>query len=539
MQIKLYPFLRLTGMAAVLSAALASCDICEFDSVHSMSSASVEIRIDGLHGSVTRSCVGDDTASYENVMKNMSLFQFTPDGTLYRSYYFPSPDGSLYVQGRSGVRYSFLGLMNMGDMTGEYPAGTPRSEVERYVLHRQARPDMSSGCPMSCLDASMSMSSRGGVLSLVFTRLAARYDFRLDCSHLRYGSFEVSSLDLRQAPTMVMPFLPPSRITLQNETEDGDYATVSNLSALRNGQSVPFYVLENAQGTLLPGNTDPWAKVPSSLGSLGGLCTYIELKGTYKDKTGALRATHTYRMYLGDDNVTNFDVSRGTAYDLTLTLSDDGFLHASWKAERQVLSDTRSMYFNPSSYTVKYGTPTQVSLVGGNGCTFMLSGDLTSAGVTLDPATMTLNLGSRLPSDVTGTLTATSWDRAHSATCSVTALKYREAYTIRCYIFFQWYYDEDQTGEILENFLEEWMYFRAVRSDGTEIPCRFRIPGFPGCGGYQDRHEVLTQGVNRGPGPGDMPDRQLTYDFFSRYPLYIMVDGEESNPSWSSVTFIR
>lgn len=529
----------LLSALAVTAGTLQSCSLIEDADTESESVAEVEVSIRDMSHPSTRSCAGDDTASYENAMRNMALFQFTPDGTLYRSYYYPSLGGRISVQGRSGTGYTFLGLMNMGDMTGDYPVGTSRSEVERLVLHHQARPDMQSGCPMSCTDASMTMSSRGGVLSMVFTRLVARYDFRLDCSRLRHGSFEITSLDLRQAPVTATPLLPQSRATSRDEVQDGDYATASNLSALRSGRSVPFYVLENAQGTLLPGNTDPWSKVPSQLGSLGGLCTYIEMKGTYTDSSGGLRAAHTYRMYLGDDSTTNFDVTRGTSYDLTLTLSDDGFLHASWKAERQVLSDTRSMYFSPSSYTVAYGGRTTVTLAGGGGCSFTLSGNLASAGVSFDPAAMALSLGRQLPSDVTGTLTATSWDGVLSAVCSVTALRYREQYTFRCYIFYEWYYDEDQTGDILENSLEEWMYFRAVRSDGSEIPCRFRIPGYPGCYSYQDRHDVWTDGVNRGPGPGDMPERQITRDFLTRYPLYIMVDGEEYNPSWSSVAFAR
>ena len=295
MRVMKHRLLPLACAAAVSLGSLDSCDMFELGCRDDMVSAKVEVCLSDSQPAATRSSVAD-TEEFEYAMRNMVLFQFLPDGTLYRSYYFPTLEGNLAVQGRSGVTYTFLGLMNMGDMTALFPVGTDRFDVEQYEHYCDSRPDLSSGCPMSCLGASMTMSSRGGVLTLVFTRLVARYDFRLDCGNLRHGSFEVTSLNLRQAPTKVMPFLPPSIVIDTCDTYDGDYAIAPDLKALKDGHAVPFYVLENSQGTLLEGNTDPWEKVPSQLGDIGAVCTYLELKGTYTENSGKLKAQHTYRI---------------------------------------------------------------------------------------------------------------------------------------------------------------------------------------------------------------------------------------------------
>lgn len=534
---------RVVTLITVLLSALmiSSCDMMEIDTGRRMATASLELEVSGMRDPSTRSSVGDEAGikAFETTMHDLALFQFSPDGTLFRSYYYPSLGGKLSVQGRSGVSYRFVAMANMGDMTTAFPQGTSFSEVEQYAYHCGAVPDMNAGCPMACLDAVYAMSGDDGVLRLVLTRLMARYDLRLDCSRLKYGSFDVTSLKLCQAPNVVTPLLPSSMAMGLNDTAEGDYATASNLSALRSGKAVPFYVLENAQGVLLENNKDPWSKVPSEIGEQSVTCTYIEIQGSYKDKTGRLTAVHIYRMYLGDDSTTNFDILRGTRYDVTLTLSDDGFLKATWKAERKIISDWRTFFFNPDSYSVAFEKSQAVTLVGNEGSSFSLSENLISSGVSFDPGTMMLTLSTKLKSDVTGTLTATSWDKALTAYCQVKALRYRPEYTLICHIDYHWDNNEDQVGDVTENTLNEWMYFDAVTVDGDVLPVSFKIPGYPGCSEFKERYSVSTYGDIRVPGPADMPDRTITPDILKKYSLYVIVDGDEAQPSWSTVSFTK
>lgn len=521
--------------------ALVSCDIAELNFHGAEMEVPVNVTVLDLQDVPTRSSVGGqaDILAFEGAMNNMTLFQFTPDGTLYHSYYFPSLQGRLSVQGRKGVRYHFMAVMNMGDVTGWLDENATEAVLDSMTYEYGSLPDRLPGCPMSCLDAGVTMSDREPVLNLVFTRLMSRFDLKIDCSHLGHGSFAVTSLQLCQAPSSVQPLAPVSRAVSAEDVADGDYALRNDLAALNSGGTVPFYILENAQGTLLSGNTDPWAKVPSSVGAPAETCTYIELKGIYTDRTGRMQAEHTYRMYLGENSTTNFDVIRGTYHDMTLILSDDGFLRATWKAERHILSDSRTLSFWPDQYSVRYGDTQVVSLSGSDGCSFSLSDNLLSAGVSFDLAAMSLSQTKKLSSDVTGTLTAVSWDRVLTATCAVTALRYRPEFTLWCIYDYQWDYDEDQTGEVTENTLTEWLRFEAVTSDGQRLPCRFRIPGIPACAQYAEKVELVTTGVNRGPGPADMPERELLPESLRGYTLYVIVDGEESCPSWDTVTIRR
>lgn len=533
--------IRLVCSMLLFAAAILSCDIAELDFHGKECEASILVTIDGPDDIYTRSSVGgtDAIQKFENSMNNMTLFQFSADGRLYRSYYFPSLQGNLSIQGRSGKTYTFKAVMNMGDVTGWMHPGDLMDCLADMTYEYGELPDPMVGCPMSCLDASVTMIPKGGTLTLVFTRLMSRYDLRIDLSHLSHGSFEINSLELLQAPSFLRPLARSSHAICDDEVTSGDYATVDNIKALSQGSFVPFFVLENAQGTLLSGNTDPWAKVPSSVGVPAETCTYIELKGIYTDRTGRMQAEHTYRMYLGENSTTNFDVIRGTYHDMTLILSDDGFLRATWKAERHILSDSRTLSFWPDQYSVRYGDTQVVSLSGSDGCSFSLSDNLLSAGVSFDPAAMSLSQTKKLSSDVTGTLTAVSWDRVLTAKCAVTALRYRPEFTLWCIYDYQWDYDEDQTGEVTENTLTEWLRFEAVTSDGQRLPCRFRIPGIPSCAQYAEKVELVTTGVNRGPGPADMPERELLPESLRGYTLYVIVDGEESCPSWDTVTIRR
>lgn len=76
-------------------------------------------------------------------------------------------------------------------------------------------------------------------------------------------------------------------------------------------------------------------KVPDSLGERAGLCTYIEVNCKFAE--GFLLAGDvTYRFYIGNDNITNFDVRRNTIISIYLYLTDDGLNKVSWKVEADV-----------------------------------------------------------------------------------------------------------------------------------------------------------------------------------------------------------
>lgn len=395
----------------------------------------------------TKSSIVSDSQSYafERTLKNVTVFQFR-NGILDNSYYATGSGGTIYIDvtGDTGESYVFYALGNCGNLTESYARGTSLQEFLTGMEIRYDNPVSgiaSSGIPMFCGGSTISGGlwdgvpatfTEGNSFALTFIRLTARFNFALDISALRYGTFTPTSLELAQSPKCVVPFMESSAPSSASDFTSGDHSSAEDLSTLSSGVSVPFYVLENARGTLLQGNSDPWKKVPTSIPSESGKCTYLELTGTYTDKSGGLTAEHTYRMYLGKDNRTNFDICRNYENTLTLTLSDDGFLRGSWKMERNILSDTRTMEFEQDIYEVLYDTPVMAKLItsGNIGVSYSLSQNLLDAGVTYDATTRTLSQSMKLDADVTGTLTATSWDRVHTATAQVIAKKYTATPTV-------------------------------------------------------------------------------------------------------------
>lgn len=162
-------------------------------------------------------------------------------------------------------------------------------------------------------------------------RLVSKVGFTVEMGVLE--GLEITSVRLHQGAGTIRPFMPGgSRIINKAEAMDGDYATAEDIASLMNGGTMHFYVTENCQGTLLPGNIDPWHKVPDSIGNSADLCTYVEMKGVWNERAD-YEGEVTYRFYLGEDASGNFDIRRNSLQDLTLYLEEDSFDRISWKID--------------------------------------------------------------------------------------------------------------------------------------------------------------------------------------------------------------
>lgn len=421
---------------------------------------------DDQTGGDTKSSIGSDSqlTKFDSDQKNMTLFQFVQEGNiyrLYRSYYFASLS-DLTITGKLGSTYKFFGVENMGDqrlaLTGVNGTETgtwtkyadnvnfTESNIEnfKYSISKFSDITLNSGMPLVSEPFVMTLSS-SSKFSLTFRRLMSRYDISV-VKNMQHGTFNVTALKLCNAPKSVYPFhwdksFPSkytgagSKVTSTSEIIDGDTNGNNDLEWLNSNGSyaAKFYLFENYQGVLLPSNTDPAQKTPESLNAkqsgLAGLCSYIEMTGTYRDASGGLVSNNTYKIYLGNDNVKDFSVIRDRVVKITITLSDkSGFLSSTWKVAPSV-TDNRTLNFAQSSYTLPYESKTYVSLIcnpgtlADYGLTYTLSQNLVNAGVTFDSNAMELCQSQKLSNDVTGTLTATSWDGRKTATTTVVAKK--------------------------------------------------------------------------------------------------------------------
>lgn len=173
-----------------------------------------------------------------------------------------------------------------------------------------------TGIPMTGSAYPVSISNGSQNIILPMTRMLARIDFTIDGSRLKCPEgLEIESVCI-----------------YDGSYGKFDHSSAADLSVIQKGGTISMYAYENLMGDLLPYNRDPWAKVPSSIGSDAEKCSWLEVECSYDSGTQSSDDI-TYRMYLGKDNTTNFDVRRNTVYTLTLIPSEEEIYgdRGSWK----------------------------------------------------------------------------------------------------------------------------------------------------------------------------------------------------------------
>lgn len=273
----------------------------------------------------TRSSVSVD----EQLINDINFLAYL-DGNLAASLYTEDLS-DVVLQLNRNYSYNLYAISNIGEIT---PPATEEEMKVAFSHFINGIDDFTYGLPLSWSRTGFNVSSNTMSLSIVMERLVAKVSFGIDKSVLT--GLTVNSVRLCQSPVVVYPFMDGgSRVDDYTLVADGDYATAEDLAAINDGEKIYFYTLENCQGTLLPDNTDPWAKTPDYLNQESEWCTYIEAECSFEEGN-LLSGDVTYRFYLGEDNITNFDVVRNTDIDVLLTLTTDGLNEVSWRVDSNV-----------------------------------------------------------------------------------------------------------------------------------------------------------------------------------------------------------
>ena len=265
----------------------------------------------------------------EDAINDINIYAYR-DGMLVEQV-FQSDPTTVTFQLNKGCTYNFYAISNMGRI--DMPANESQvgSNVNLWIATID---DLDECIPMAWKTTGVSITGSQKAVNVRLERLAARIGFTLDASLV--NGLKITSARICQSASVVRPFESGgSKITCEEESLDGDYATQEDLDELNDGNTIYFYSLENVQDNLLPQNKDPWQKVPDALGSKAELCTYIEAVGTFEE--GFLfKGSVTYRFYLGKDNTSDFSVIRNSDMHVTLTLTGEGLTEISWKVEPDV-----------------------------------------------------------------------------------------------------------------------------------------------------------------------------------------------------------
>lgn len=286
----------------------------------------MEISIDPWHGGEIYNETGQVTiipsaegmhpvrSSYgwnDSEIKDLQLMVDDGNGNI-SMYYFPEFNGNVSLSLETGKAYLITAVANIGE----------RLDRDRIngLNDGSWKPDVGntahSGIPMTGLCRSEIISTGNQIISLPMTRMLARVDLSVDKRGLEHPEgLKITSISLYDGSSVRF-----------------DNATPKDLSVIQSGGTIQLYTYENLMGNLLPYNRDPWAKVPSRIGQYADKCSWVEVKCSY-DSGVQSSSNITYRMYLGTDSTSNFDVKRNTVYTLTLIPSEEEIYgeRGSWK----------------------------------------------------------------------------------------------------------------------------------------------------------------------------------------------------------------
>ena len=290
----------------------------------------------------------------DSEIRDIQIVVTEDDGSVFDVLYSDSPS-DLNFTGVVGRRYHIWAAANLGGKVEvrslqDFTTGT-RSITKSGIA--------ASGIPMfnGPDGQEILLAGNSGPVTVRLTRMLARVDLNVDTRLLDSGSlFSVQDVRMFNAINTYSPFTSSARQEHTGRIEyTFDNASASDVSTLNRGGTISLYAFENMQGTLLPGNTDPWNKVPASIGDAGDYCTYLEVDCTYGYSDNEV----TYRMYLGKDATTNFDVERNTVYRVTLMPTETEIRgeRGSWKVEAEPWNDIVDIEFivDPATLELKVG----------------------------------------------------------------------------------------------------------------------------------------------------------------------------------------
>ena len=290
--------------------------------VTGVQSEAVTVRCEVTAGTPTRSSIDAD----EDALEDINLYAYC-DGKLEAMLYTQSPE-DIRIKLYKGRTYNMYALANMGEV--EAPVSEEDMKDHRYSVGSLR--EIEGAFPMAWMKEGFTIEGSSPFLGISLERLLARISFSIDRSEL--DDFQVTAIKLRQGALGVYPFREDSRAESASDVADGDWASASDLSTVNAGGEIAFYALENRQGVLMPGNSDPCSKTPDGIPDNSEVCTYLEMTSSYSGQYQGVTVSSdnvTYRFYLGEDNCTDFNVIRNKDVKINLKVTEDRIFDESWR----------------------------------------------------------------------------------------------------------------------------------------------------------------------------------------------------------------
>lgn len=314
--------IKVLAILSALTSLMSSC-VEEIDVLDHLGSDEVVVYFDLMLQNRMRSSISPD----EEAVRDVNFFVYQEDMIVNHIYVDDMTTAAMTLN--VGEEYSIYALANVGEVS-VYPS--LEDLIAEYKFSLDSIYEMDGYLPYTGIVKSVRVTDSGQRFSIPMERMVAKINLNIESSSI--DGLEICSARLCQCAMTMTPFLDGGSAALSvSDVSDGDYCTESDLGVLNAGGQVCFYALENCQGVLLPENTDPWKKIPASMNSKSELCTYLELSCRF-DGSGLYQGEVMYRLYLGQDNCSDFSIERNTILNVTLSLTNDGLKRdVAWRVD--------------------------------------------------------------------------------------------------------------------------------------------------------------------------------------------------------------
>ena len=299
-----------------------------------------------------------NAADFDNAVKSVLVYLVDPDGHWKKAYSASGSSGladkKFTILADGSTYYDIYALVNMGE--ADFTPASPQNWV--YTLPESFSSLSSTGLPM-CGSARINASEivAGGTTSKTLTlrRLLSKVNITVNKSGMLTGASDGSalaggSLKLRQVSKVLRPFAAEADRRAQSASEmysaDTDWHSFtggSGKDVIDSG--VTLYIPENRQGT--GSGTTQSGKTPAS--GREALATYLEYTATKSGSSDGVSGNLTYKAYLGENELSDFNVIGDKVYTATLSLSWDGMWEGSWRVSQGDWADTRALVISAAA----------------------------------------------------------------------------------------------------------------------------------------------------------------------------------------------
>lgn len=400
----------------------------------------------------------------EYLVADVNLYVADMQGTIYSHTYASQLEG-VKIDVPKGVSCIVYAVANLG-------RSVPFHNIEDLLSMELSKELLYGGRLVMHGEYGPDLFEDGGYIVVDLVRDAAKITLKFNFTQLNSDvSIDVKRVTLKNIPHR-MKIFEKGRALSSADVCDADAVYYPTDNQLADGLS--FYMLENMQGTLQPGNNQQKYKTWPQGSLYSYICSYMEVLAGYS--SNEQEGDIIYRYYLGKDICTNYDVERNTHYTVNVSFKGNGGVDEnSWRVDTGELVDVVQPYVEfcqeqKLMYDLEEGEIAFANVLGNGELKVEVS----------DPEVMQIvsydRNGVRVKALSEGSVILTASLQGASASCSVEVQKLRVVPRTSSLVMYNHFY-EDIEYDVFPEHASAMKVVVSVNSSGITtgyngVPCR-------------------------------------------------------------------